>query len=146
MSDRLHIRTPSRLHFGLLGWGPEVVRQFGGIGLMIDSPGIELTVEPRRRMDRRGAAGGPSRADHRPASQSGCSNPESHLPPARVRVQSAPAEHVGLGVGTQLSLAVARAVLKLAGLHDPAACRARPAHRPRCPVGDRSPRISPRRT
>ena len=43
---RLLIRTPSRLHFGLLGWGPGSRRQFGGLGLMIDSPAIELTVEP----------------------------------------------------------------------------------------------------
>ena len=42
----MHIRTPSRLHFGLLGWGTQAGRQFGGIGLMIDAPGIELTVEP----------------------------------------------------------------------------------------------------
>ena len=46
--------------------------------------------------------------------ESGCT-----LPPARISVQSAPEEHVGLGVGTQLSLAVARAVLELAGLPDP---------------------------
>ena len=46
MRSRLRIRTSSRLHFGLLGWGPEVARQFGGIGLMIDSPAIELSVEP----------------------------------------------------------------------------------------------------
>ena len=45
-SLRMRIRTPSRLHFGLLGWGPQARRQFGGIGLMIDSPGIELSVEP----------------------------------------------------------------------------------------------------
>jgi beta-RFAP synthase len=41
------------------------------------------------------------------------------LPPVRVSVQSAPDEHVGLGVGTQLSLAVARTIVKLAGLLDP---------------------------
>jgi beta-RFAP synthase len=41
------------------------------------------------------------------------------LPPARLTVLSAPEEHVGLGVGTQLSIAVARAVLKLAALADP---------------------------
>ena len=38
-----------------------------------------------------------------------------NLSPARLCVRSAPLEHLGLGVGTQLSLAVARAVLKLAG-------------------------------
>jgi beta-RFAP synthase len=38
------------------------------------------------------------------------------LPPVRLRILGAPAEHVGLGVGTQLSLAVARAVWNLAGV------------------------------
>src|SRR5271165_5556030 len=42
--------------------------------------------------------------------------------PVRVRVQSAPGEHLGLGVGTQLSLAVACAVLKLAGIDDTDPC------------------------
>ena len=45
-NPRMRIRTPSRLHFGLLGWGPRASRQFGGVGLMIDSPGINLVVEP----------------------------------------------------------------------------------------------------
>ena len=37
---------PSRLHFGLLGWGPQAPRQFGGVGLMIEKPGLELVAEP----------------------------------------------------------------------------------------------------
>jgi beta-ribofuranosylaminobenzene 5'-phosphate synthase len=118
MSDRLHIRTPSRLHFGLLGWGPEVVRQFGGIGLMIDSPGIELTVERAAVWSTDGPLAG--RVERLIAQfrgrmlESGVT-----LHPVRVNVRSTPDEHVGLGVGTQLSLAVARAILKLAGLNDP---------------------------
>jgi beta-RFAP synthase len=38
--------------------------------------------------------------------------------PCRIRILRAPAEHVGLGVGTQLSLAVARAILRVSGLAD----------------------------
>jgi beta-ribofuranosylaminobenzene 5'-phosphate synthase len=117
MSHRLHVRTPSRLHFGLLGWGPEVSRQFGGIGLMIDSPGIELTAEPAAHWIAEGRLA--SRVERIIAhlcdltAESGIS-----LIPARICVLNAPDEHLGLGVGTQLSLAVARAVLKLAGLDD----------------------------
>ncbi len=120
MSDRVELRAPSRLHFGLLGWGPEVVRQFGGIGLMIEDPGIELTVE------RAGVWSATGPLAHRVEQlitelrgrmlESGI-----RLHPVRVQVHHAPEEHVGLGVGTQLSLAVARAALKLAGLADPAA-------------------------
>ena len=116
-SRRLHVRTPSRLHFGLLGWGPQVARQFGGVGLMIDSPGIELTAEPAPHWIAEGRLA--SRVERIVAQlcdrsvESGTS-----LIPARICVGSAPDEHLGLGVGTQLSLAVARAVLKLAGLDD----------------------------
>ena len=70
-SFRVRIRTPSRLHFGLLGWGQQAVRQFGGVGLMIDSPGIELTAEPAPSGSPR-AAGPAGRADHRTASGRGC--------------------------------------------------------------------------
>src|ERR1700730_4550769 len=54
----IRVRAPSRLHFGLLSlfsgerWpnmlGEPAVpaRRFGGAGLMIEEPGIELTVQP----------------------------------------------------------------------------------------------------
>jgi beta-RFAP synthase len=41
------------------------------------------------------------------------------LAPARLRIQQAPDEHVGLGVGTQLSLAVARALFAVSELPPP---------------------------
>jgi len=41
------------------------------------------------------------------------------LTPLRICVHSAPVEHEGLGVGTQLSLAVTRVVLNFAGITDP---------------------------
>ena len=115
MSHRVHVRTPSRLHFGLLGWGPELARQFGGVGLMIDSPGIELTAEaaPRWLTDRLLAA-----RVARIITQI-CERSVDfgiNLIPARLCVETAPQEHLGLGVGTQLSFAVALAVLKLAGI------------------------------
>jgi beta-ribofuranosylaminobenzene 5'-phosphate synthase len=118
MSEHIQIRTPSRLHFGLFGWGPEVVRQFGGIGLMIHSPGVELSVERAPSWIAEGPLASRLEAviaqlRQRLPERAGA------LPPARVCVRKAPTEHVGLGVGTQLSLAVARALLKLAGLPDP---------------------------
>jgi beta-RFAP synthase len=116
-SIRLRIRTPSRLHFGLLGWGPHLVRQFGGIGLMIDSPGIELSVEPAREWTVEGPLA------HRVGQiveqvRSRMLEIGTGLSPARIRVENSPQEHVGLGVGTQLCLAVARALLRLAGAAD----------------------------
>ena len=116
---RIRVRTPSRLHFGLLGWGPHVRRQFGGVGLMIDPPGIELIAEPATAW----IAEGPLAV--RVQSLLGqlrerIAETGATLPPVRIRVVSAPPEHVGFGVGTQLCLAVARAVFKLAGVAEPA--------------------------
>ena len=111
---RIRVRTPSRLHFGLLAWGAAATRQFGGIGLMIDSPGIELSAEFSPSWTVTGPLS--SRVERvifelrRQMSEFGTS-----LPACRIEIDRVPAEHIGLGVGTQLSLAVAGAVLSLAG-------------------------------
>jgi beta-RFAP synthase len=114
IGPRLLIRTPGRLHFGLLGWGPNATRQFGGFGLMIDKPAIaltaELTAQPvvegllTARAERiLGMVADRFAAQNRP------------VPPMSLRIMEAPPEHVGLGVGTQLSLAIAVAMMRLGG-------------------------------
>lgn len=120
---QLRIRTASRLHFGLLGWGPQAVRQFGGVGLMIEAPGIELVAESATEWsfsgplsERVGAT--IRRMLEQPMRQVPAVG-ERGITPARIEVVSAPADHVGLGVGTQLGLAVVRIILKLAGQLDP---------------------------
>lgn len=115
---RLRIRTPSRLHFGLLGFSPQATRQFGGIGLMVEAPGIELFAEPGVEW----AFEGPLAERVRQIVDFGRRLEHEEkivLIPLRICIESAPAEHVGLGVGTQLSLAVARAILHFAGVTDP---------------------------
>jgi beta-ribofuranosylaminobenzene 5'-phosphate synthase len=110
----LRIRTPSRLHFGLLGWGRATGRQFGGVGLMIESPRIVLAAEPAPQWCVEGVLSG--RVEKIITRLRASLNASSvAVAPMRIRVESAPEEHVGLGVGTQLSLAVARVVLTLAG-------------------------------
>jgi beta-ribofuranosylaminobenzene 5'-phosphate synthase len=113
----IHVRAPSRLHFGLLGWGPQAARQFGGVGLMIDAPGIELHVEPANSWKIAGS--------HAPRVVQLVGELEARLRaarislrPAHIHVESAPPEHVGLGVGTQLCLAVARALFLLSDVPD----------------------------
>ncbi|OJW23749.1 MAG: beta-RFAP synthase [Planctomycetales bacterium 71-10] len=111
--SRLGIRTGSRLHFGLLGWGPHLRRQFGGVGLMIDDPGLDLAAEPSDRFEAVGPLAG------RVAELLGRMGPP--IRPVRVEVLRAPDEHAGLGVGTQLSLAVARLALAASGAGEPSA-------------------------
>ena len=118
MSTSIRVRTGSRLHFGILSWNPDLPRQFGGAGVMIDEPGIELSLESARERTASGPladrALGFARllsADGRPEAPLGGS---VRLPPPdrgfHIRVHHAAPEHVGLGTGTQLALAVARGV------------------------------------
>ena len=115
--NRLMLHAPSRLHFGLLAWGPATPRQFGGVGLMVRDPGLTLAATPSDRWSAAGHSAGRVREvlDRVVARVEA----EGHvIPPARIDVTRAPAEHVGLGLGTQLGLGVARLVDRLAGLPD----------------------------
>lgn len=119
MSDptSITIQTPSRLHFGLLGWGPAAPRQFGGLGLMIDDPGLKLRVTPSREW----SASGPLADRALEASKiirDRLTASGRVVPPLQLEILSAPDAHVGLGVGTQLALAIARATCLLVGESD----------------------------
>lgn len=103
------LRAPSRLHFGLLSWGADRPRRFGGVGLMIERPGLEVSCRPASAW----SAEGPlvdraleiARRVTAGLQAEGCIPPPLHF-----TIRRAPREHVGLGVGTQLSLAVARCI------------------------------------
>lgn len=118
----IRIRTPSRLHFGLMSipgegasaWANQEGeatlprRHFGGVGLMIERPGIELTVAPAKSWSAEGHL-----ADRALAfAQTYCAavgiDGAFHL-----NIAAAAAEHAGLGAGTQLGLAVARALAEI---------------------------------
>jgi beta-RFAP synthase len=112
----IEVRTASRLHFGLLNltsdraWpnllGEPVIpaRQFAGAGLMIEQPGIEIQLEPAPAWSAEGPLA--TRALH--YARKFATTVASEIIPQRISVNRAPREHVGLGVGTQLGLAVAR--------------------------------------
>src|SRR5262249_52865801 len=114
----IRVRTGSRLHFGLFSLPSEHAgpwlnqegqptiprRQFGGVGLMIDKPGIELTLEDAEAW----SAEGPHAERAMRLAKNFCHSMviEGRF---RLRIESAAPEHSGLGTGTQLGLAVARA-------------------------------------
>jgi beta-RFAP synthase len=85
---------------------------------MTDAPGIELTAEPARQW----GAEGPSSDRVRQVAENVAARLENQgrsVTPARFRVLHAPRAHVGLGSGTQLGLAVARALCALSDEADP---------------------------
>lgn len=116
--SRIRIRTPSRLHFGLLAWGPQAPRQFGGVGLMIESPRLELSAEPAQQWHAEGPLSRRAlEVARRVAAELSVEGIE--LNPSCLCIEQAPPEHVGLGVGTQLSLAVTRALFAVSDLPAP---------------------------
>jgi beta-ribofuranosylaminobenzene 5'-phosphate synthase len=105
------IVAPSRLHFGLFhvpaGERRPEERAFGGVGLMIDTPGVVVAAKPADSWQFEGPLA--SRAQGF-AIRYAMSLPEAERRAYQVLVEQCPAEHTGLGVGTQLGLAVAKAL------------------------------------
>jgi beta-RFAP synthase len=112
MPQAVHVSAPSRLHFGMLSFGHQDQRQFGGVGVMIDSPRLELVC---RRSEQFSAIG--PLAQRVAVFAKRCARAAFQLdePACQIEILSAPPQHVGLGVGTQLGLSVAAAVTTLGG-------------------------------
>jgi beta-ribofuranosylaminobenzene 5'-phosphate synthase len=105
----VRISAPARLHLGFLDLNGDIGRRFGSIGLAIDQPATEITVER--------------------AETSSATGPEADrvlklirrfaVPPFssgfRVTVARAIPAHAGLGSGTQLALAVGSGIFHLEG-------------------------------
>lgn len=102
----ISIRTASRLHFGLINPGRSLAgRRFGGAGLMIDNPGVELEMVASNEWSVEGPLAPRGRQVlYRLLERI----PAGRRRPHRIIIRSSAAEHVGLGTGTQLSLAMAR--------------------------------------
>ncbi len=129
---KVRVNTGSRLHFGFLDLTPDnthfwkdlngicslPVRRYGGIGLMIPSPGISVLVELSKAWEYQGEH------FHRAEQcslllQAFCLENNRELKPCRVTVEKSAPHHVGLGTGTQLALAVGKALLLANGLDLP---------------------------
>lgn len=113
------VQAHSRLHFGLFSlateshWpnseGQRVIpaRQFGGVGLMVQSPGVRVSVEKAEQWSAEGPLAERIMRIVEPliANEFG-----STCTPHKITVEQWPPAHVGLGTGTQLALAIARAL------------------------------------
>jgi beta-RFAP synthase len=113
MSSRgsVFVEAPARLHFGVLDLGGRLGRHFGGLGAAIPCPSLLLEATSEAQL----TAKGPDAARalefaRRFLAFHGL--PES----GRLIIHKAIPSHAGLGSGTQLGLAVARALAELHGL------------------------------
>jgi beta-RFAP synthase len=110
----LSLRAPCRLHFGMFSFGRADRPQFGGVGMMIEPPAVEVTVEAAQRFS---VAGPHASRVQQFAGAALQSWGLTALPACQLRIDSPP-DHVGLGVGTQLGLAVAAALRRFLQLPD----------------------------
>jgi len=113
----VRVTTGSRLHFGLFSLprsqsAEPAMRDFGGVGLMIERPAVVVRAEPAASWSVTGPCGNRALAC---AQQLVGSFANASFPSAfHIEVDTCPPEHVGLGTGTQLELAIAAAVMKAA--------------------------------
>jgi beta-ribofuranosylaminobenzene 5'-phosphate synthase len=105
---KVYVKTPARLHLGLIDLNGNLGRIFGGLGVGINHPNVILEAQQSERLSVTGEKIGQVRslakrffdAYHIKAN-------------ASIHAKQVIPEHVGLGSGTQLALAVATALAEL---------------------------------
>jgi len=102
----IRITAPSRLHFGLMNAGNLPGQpSFGGLGLMIESPAVVVSIECASEWNVIGPFAERVLDSARKVVAAFKSNERFHM-----TVEACPPAHIGLGVGTQLALATCQAV------------------------------------
>ena len=107
------VEAPARLHFGVLDLRGDLGRRFGGIGAAVPAPSLLLEVTPAPAL----RAEGPGPDAERALEFARRFLAHHALPAgAHLRLHRVIPPHAGLGSGTQLGLAVARALAELHSL------------------------------
>ena len=108
---KVNIVTPARLHLGIIDTCSDLGRKYGSIGVTIDTPNVVLEATPSRALK---ATGVDTDRTLRIAQKFLEKFPKATK--AEITVSRTIPEHVGLGSGTQLSLAIGTAISRLSGL------------------------------
>src|SRR5882724_5021669 len=103
MPRLVRIAAPSRLHFGLWSLANPGGREYGGVGAMAERPGLRMTIRAAEKLQ----ASGPHAGRVLEFARSWTVFHSLSTPQCHIVVDEAPPQHVGLGSGTQLGLAVA---------------------------------------
>ena len=99
--QQIRVQAPARLHLGFLDLNGGLGRRFGSVGLALEAPATHLRLESSPGL----SASGPGA--ERVLDQARRLAAALRMKPrARIEVQQAIPDHVGLGSGTQLALAV----------------------------------------
>jgi len=105
---KVYIKTPARLHFGLIDLNGDMERFFGGLGVAIDRPNVILEAQTSEGFSVTG------KKTEQVTSLAKRFLETYHInADVNIHVEQSISEHSGLGSGTQLALAVAAALAKL---------------------------------
>ena len=116
------IETGSRLHFGLIDPVGSGGRLYAGAGVMVDAPGIRVTARLAEGADRIAAVSGlEDRLGDFIRQFRESAGEEAHFD---IELSACPEDHLGLGTGTQLGMAVSTACSQLLGIEEDLAATA----------------------
>jgi len=111
---KVYVKTPARLHLGLIDMNRELSRVFGGLGIGINYPNVILEASQSNKIKIIGKRKELSEKyvnlflEKYEVQKKICLEVKSVIP-----------EHSGLGSGTQLALAIAKALAKLSNIEAP---------------------------
>jgi beta-ribofuranosylaminobenzene 5'-phosphate synthase len=102
------VKTPARLHLGLIDLNGDLGRLYGGLGVAIDNPNVVLEAEKSSDLN---TSGQKTELTRKLANQ--FLEAYGIREKVAINVEKVIPAHVGLGSGTQLALAVASSISKL---------------------------------
>lgn len=109
--QKVAVIAPARLHMGFIDLSGALGRHFGSIGVALNEIATELTVSAADRL----SVSGPGAERAQKAAERLCQ--QLNVPDRlAISIESAIPEHIGLGSGTQMSLAIGAALNAFYGL------------------------------
>ncbi len=108
---KVYVKTPARLHLGLIDLNGDLGRMFGGLGVGIDHPNVIVEAQNAEKLT---VTGQDAELATGLVKRFFAAYPVKGN--VHVDVKAAIPAHVGLGSGTQFSLAIATALARLFGI------------------------------
>ena len=108
---KVYVKTPARLHLGLIDLNGSLGRMFGGLGVGINRPNVILEAQPSERLVVTG-----EKTEQVTTLAKRFLETYNIKSNVTINVKQVISEHSGLGSGTQLALATSTALAKLFGV------------------------------
>lgn len=105
---KVYVKTPARLHLGLIDLNGDLGRMFGGLGVAIDHPNVVLEAKKSQTLTVSG-----EKVELTQTLADRFLKAYKIKENVAIEVKQVIPEHIGLGSGTQLALAVAASISRL---------------------------------